>query len=202
MNVLLLSGGIESTCLAYQLRPNVCLTIDYGQQQAPGEIRASRNVATFLALPHHILEVNVRALGSGQMAGKAQIAEACIPEFWPYRNQLLVTLAAMKYVGVPQLQVIIGSTKNDFSHVDGRREFVECFSKALAMQEGGVTLLAPAIEFESIDLVRASKVHPDVLDMTFSCFRAEYPCGRCRGCLKNEELRARYYSEQPTCELD
>src|ERR1043166_7150203 len=83
MRVLLLSGGIESTCLAYMERPNFCLTVDYGQRQALGEIRASQEVATFLSIPHDVIAVDISAFGSGQMAGKPEIAAAKVPELWP-----------------------------------------------------------------------------------------------------------------------
>lgn len=201
MNLLLLSGGIESTCLAFRLKPNLCLTIDNGQRQAKGEIRASRNISEHLSIPLEILEIDVGELGSGQMAGKPAVSAATIPELWPYRNQLLVTLAAMKYAGTSLRSIIIGSTKTDSNHADGRAEFVDLLCQTLAMQEGGVGVIAPGIHLESIDLLRDSKINPDILDMTFSCFQSEYPCGRCRGCLKNEVLRSAYYAEFPTCQL-
>lgn len=69
----------------------------------------------------------------------------------------------------------------------------------LHMQEGGLRLLAPAIELESLDLIRASKINVDILDLTFSCFRSSYSCGQCRGCIKNESLRTAYFEENPTC---
>lgn len=199
MNILLFSGGIESTCLAYVHKPDRCLTIDYGQRQAAGEIRASQNIADHLGLSHEVMSVDVAALGSGQMARKETIKAAAIPELWPFRNQLLITLAAMRFIGDEDVHIMIGSTKSDATHVDGTPEFVEAMGKTLVMQEGNVRLTAPAVDVESIALLRASNIDPDILDMTFSCFQAEYPCGRCRGCLKNESLRAMYYAERPTC---
>jgi 7-cyano-7-deazaguanine synthase len=199
MNVLLFSGGIESTCLAYMHKPHKCLTVDYGQRQAAGEVRASQNIAAHFDLSHEIIRVDVASLGSGQMAGKKTIEGAAVPELWPFRNQLLITLAAMRFAGDADVRIMIGSTKSDAAHVDGTPAFVEAMGKALFMQEGNVELVAPAIDIESIALLRTSNIDPDFLDMTFSCFQSEYPCGRCRGCLKNESLRAMYYAERPTC---
>jgi len=99
MKTLLLSGGIESTCLAKMWKPDVCLTINYGQIPAAGEIRAATNVAKLFSIRHEVLTIDVASLGSGQMAGKPKIRQAAIPELWPFRNQLLITLAAMKFVG-------------------------------------------------------------------------------------------------------
>lgn len=199
MNVLLFSAGIESTCLAYMLRPDACLTINYGQISAQGEIRAAKNIARHFALSHEVLTIDASILGTGQMAGKPTIEEATIPELWPFRNQFLITLAAMKFVGALDVEIIIGSVKNDSSHKDGTAEFMSLINNTLNMQEGGVKLSAPAIHLDSIELMRKSNIDVDVLDMTFSCFQAEYPCGQCRGCWKNEALRVQYFNERPSC---
>lgn len=198
MNVLLLSGGIESTCLAHMLRPDICLTIDYGQISARGEIRAAQNIARHYSLAHEVLTIDASALGTGQMAAKPTIKEAAIPELWPFRNQFLITLAAMKFVGHGNLKIAIGSAIGDSSHKNGTKAFITAMHAVLVMQEGSIELIAPAIELESLDLLRLAKIDTDVLDMTFSCFVAEYPCGRCRGCLKHEILRATYYEQNPT----
>lgn len=199
MNILLLSGGIESTCLAYMRKPDVCLTINYGQISAQGEIRAAKNVAEYCSLPHEILTIDALAIGSGQMAGKPVITQAAIPELWPFRNQFLITLAAMKFVERSNVTIAIGAVKGDSSHKDGTKEFIAAMRATLIMQEGNVDLIAPAIDLESLELMRKSNIDTDVLDLTFSCFEAEYPCGRCRGCVKNEYLRATYYEQRPTC---
>ncbi|MES1179799.1 MAG: 7-cyano-7-deazaguanine synthase, partial [Hyphomicrobium sp.] len=173
--------------------------IDYGQIVAGAEIRAARNIASYLTLRHEILTADLSQLGTGQLAGKGTIREASIPELWPFRNQMLITLAAMKFICTPNLRIIIGTAKGDASHKDGTLEFVEAMNAILQMQEGGATLIAPAINQESIDLLLSSKIDVDILDMKFSCFQADYPCGQCRGCLKNESLRAEYFERRPSC---
>jgi 7-cyano-7-deazaguanine synthase len=183
-------------------RPDVCLTIDYGQKQSTGEIRAATNISEFLELNHQIMTVDLSRLGSGQMVGKPAIKSALIPEFWPFRNQLLITLCAMKFADEDNVKIILGSTKSDSSHVDGTYEFVSRLRELLLIQEGRIDLIAPAIHTSSLDFVQESQISPDLLDMTFSCFEANYPCGRCRGCLKNEDLRSLYYTMKPTCSLD
>lgn len=42
---LLLSGGMDSVSIAWWLRPDVALTIDYGQKPAEAEIDAAGQVA-------------------------------------------------------------------------------------------------------------------------------------------------------------
>jgi 7-cyano-7-deazaguanine synthase len=60
-------------------RPDVCLTIDYGQKQSTGEIRAATNISEFLELNHQIMTVDLSRLGSGQMVGKPAIKSASDP---------------------------------------------------------------------------------------------------------------------------
>jgi 7-cyano-7-deazaguanine synthase len=199
MEVLLFSGGIESTCLAFMRRPKICLTIDYGQIVAASEISAAKNISAHFGLFHQILSVDLSDLGSGQLAGLSAIPQAAIPELWPYRNQMLITLAAMKYAGNEHLEITIGTVKSDAAHQDGTHQFIQEMNSVLTMQEGSATLIAPAVHSESIELLLKSNIDVDVLDMTFSCFKAPYPCGRCRGCVKNEHLRATYFDHRPSC---
>ncbi len=65
MHFLLFSGGIDSTALAAWLRPNVLVTVDYGQRVADAEVRAATEIATRLGLRHELIRVDAGALGVG-----------------------------------------------------------------------------------------------------------------------------------------
>ena len=97
---LLLSGGMDSIAIAYWHRPDIAMTIDYGHRPARGEIRASQAVAEVLGIEHHIITADLSALGSGDMASSAALNMAPVSEWWPFRNQMLVTLAAMKCIAL------------------------------------------------------------------------------------------------------
>jgi len=92
---VLLSGGMDSVSVAYMRRPPVAITIDYGQLAAAGEVRAAAAVAEALGMRHEVVEVDLRPLGSGDMVGRTPLSVAPVTEWWPFRNQMLVTLAAM-----------------------------------------------------------------------------------------------------------
>lgn len=47
---ILLSGGMDSIALAYWLRPEVAITLDYGQKAAEAEIAAAARVAQLLRI--------------------------------------------------------------------------------------------------------------------------------------------------------
>lgn len=184
---LLLSGGMDSTAIAYWCRPDLAITIDYGHRSAPGEIRAAMAVADVLEIEHHLMRADLRSLGSGDMAGTAALQIAPVSEWWPFRNQMLVTLAAMKGVSLGVQRLLIGTLKTDEKHADGRPDFVAALDTLLRLQEGEMRLEAPAIGFTSVELVRKSGVPMEVLAWAHSCHVSEYACGLCRGCRKHYE---------------
>lgn len=184
---LLLSGGMDSTCLAFWRRPDLAITIDYGHKAAEGEIRAATAVCKSLAIKHRMIRCDLSTLGSGDLAGKPADPNAPASEWWPYRNQMLVTLAAMECIkhGISVLE--IGALRTDGFHVDGRREFIDALSSLLSMQEGGLRLEAPAANYSAEELVQASGIPMEILAWSHSCHVSDYACGYCRGCHKHFE---------------
>lgn len=178
---------MDSIAIAYWLRPEVAITIDYGQKPAPGEIRAALAVCETLGIEHHLIAADLSALGSGDMAGQAPLGVAPVPEWWPFRNQMLVTLAGMKAVTLDVDTLLIGCLITDGQHADGRAGFIEAMDQLLQIQEGELRLSAPAIGLTAAELVRESSVPMDVLAWAHSCHVSEYSCGVCRGCHKHYE---------------
>lgn len=138
MKALLFSGGIDSTALAAWQRPDVLVTIDYGQRVATAEIRAATEIARRLALRHEVIRVDAAALGLGLLAGQPASDLGAAPEWWPYRNQLLITLAAMRLVSEGLSEIFVGTVIGDDIHADGKPEFIAAIDRLLALQEGAV----------------------------------------------------------------
>lgn len=181
---LLLSGGMDSTCLAWWKRPESAITIDYGQLAASAEIAAAAQICAELSIEHHVTRVDCRALGSGDMAGCSPDVLAPASDWWPYRNQLLITLAAMTAVSKGVSRLLLGTVRSDNGHQDGTADFVRAISTALAMQEGGIIVDAPAIDMTTVELARRASVPPSLLSWAHSCHRSDVACGDCRGCNK------------------
>ena len=184
-SVLLMSGGIDSTCLAFWLRPALCITVDYGQRAAKAEIAASENVCSALGLNQRSIKVDISALGSGNMVGDADSPHSPNTEFWPFRNQFLVTLAAMIAIQQRHLTVLIGSVSSDTRHADGKSAFRSAFNELLAQQEGSIRVEAPAGDMTTRELITASDIPMDVLGWAHSCHTGNLACGRCPGCNKH-----------------
>ena len=182
---ILLSGGIGSIALAYWKRPRFAFTVDYGQVCAPAEIRASRAACKAIGVEHCVISSNCAASGSGDLANAAPLDMAPMPEWWPFRNQLLVTLAGMSALSLGVTDLILGSVASDSIHADGTVEFYSNLDRLMSMQEGHLRISAPAIEFTSAELVRKSGVPMETLCWAHSCHRSVWACGVCRGCNKH-----------------
>lgn len=195
-SLLLLSGGHDSVALAAWLRPAACVTINYGQRPVEGEFRAAAAVAGALGLPWHSFAVDLTPVGSGLLHGDGKPAETGLvdppsPEWWPYRNQLLVSLAAAWALPRGFSEIVVGSVSRDGErHIDGTLEFYKRLDELIAYQEGGIRVVAPGIEMTTVDLIKVSGVADSVLGYAHSCHIAAYPCGTCPGCLKHEDVLA------------
>jgi len=187
-SLLLLSGGIDSICLAARYRPEVNLTVDYGQRAAQAEIKSAEQVCQSLGLRHIVLNVSIGALGSGQMAGQTTSPVSQHAEFWPFRNQFLVTLAGMLALREQCTQILIGSVLTDQRHADGCADFRELLHQLLRLQEGGLALIAPAAAMTSEELIDSSGVPLDLLSWAHSCHTGNLACGQCPGCNKHSQV--------------
>jgi 7-cyano-7-deazaguanine synthase len=113
------------------------------------------------------------------------LAVAPVPEWWPYRNQLLVSFAAARLLPRGVDTLLLGTVASDRQHADGSPQFVTALSQLMALQEGGMRVEAPAIEMTAAELVRSSGVPIEVLAWAHSCHVGDLACGRCRGCSKH-----------------
>ncbi len=184
-DALLLSGGIDSIALAFWRRPSVAVTIDYGQVPAQAETQAASAVCRDLAIEHVCVRADCSAVGSGDLVGGPPLAAAPVPEWWPYRNQLLVTIAAAALAPRGVATLALGIVATDRAHADGTPEFVEALSRLMQLQEGGLRVEAPAASLTSEQLVRLSGVPKEILAWAHSCHAANFACGWCRGCVKH-----------------
>jgi len=90
------------------------------------------------------------------MAGGKADAHAPASDWWPYRNQMLVALAAMKAISFGVNKLYSGTAKSDGSHRDGTPEFITAIYQLMVMPEGEMTVKAPAIDLSTTELVRAA----------------------------------------------
>lgn len=186
--LLLMSGGVDSTAIAAWLKPDVCLTLNYGQNAANAEIGASKAICDRLNINHSVLEIDCRSLGAGEMSGSDPIDGSPVPEWWPFRNQLLLTLAAAYSAKIGVTKIIIGSVSSDSIHADGTENFYNLANQLLEYQELNMQVEAPAINLTSLELINVSAIPKELIILTHSCHRGSVPCSQCRGCKKRYDI--------------
>lgn len=191
---LLLSGGMDSVAIAYWKRPRYGITIHYGQKPVEGEIRAASVVCEALDIEHVVIHADISALGSGDLAGLPPTNNAPATEWWPYRNQFLMTVAAMKCLSLGASELMIGALRTDGFHADGTAEFIKGMNELFSLQEGDLEVTAPAINLSAVELVQKSQVPHNVLAWSHSCHVASHACGNCRGCRKHFETMQAWLS--------
>lgn len=188
---------MDSIAIAWWKRPQLAITIDYGQRAADAEKLAAAQVCAELGIRNEVVTVDCRSLGSGDMSDAPPDAAAKTSDWWPYRNQLLITLACMRTIARGVKTLYIGTVRSDGeSHLDGTEEFVGKVDDLISYQEGGQRVIAPAINLSTAELVRAAGVPASLLAWSHSCHKADIACGDCRGCNKYlstyEELGPEY----------
>lgn len=195
MNALLLSGGMDSIALAFWKRPEIAFTVNYGQRAAEAEVAAARQVSGELGIQHEVIHIDCTPIGSGDMAGNNALTIAPVPEWWPFRNQLLITFAAARGLALGVTEIMTGSVSSDGSHADGRPGFYQTIDALTAFQEGGIRVTAPALEIMTAELIRRSNVPREVLAWAHSCHTGNLACGHCRGCVKHYQVTKEVYGD-------
>jgi 7-cyano-7-deazaguanine synthase len=194
-SALLLSGGMDSIALLWLERPELAITINYGQRAAPTEIQASAAACSASGTKHVCVHADCSSIGSGDMAGGEPLPHAPARDWWPYRNQLLATLAGPSALAYGCAELLFGTVVGDASHADGTPEFYTRLSALMQLQEGGIRVRAPAAELSTAELIRKSGVPREVLSWAHSCHVSSLACGHCRGCIKHYEVTGELYGE-------
>lgn len=181
---ILLSGGLDSIALMYLEKPSIAITIDYGQKCSKAELNASVKVCKILNIKHIKINIDCSKIGSGDLFNNRPLNIGKSEEWWPFRNQLIITIAAIKAITLGVQELLIGTVKSDDQYRDGTSEFFSRVNDLISYQEGGIKISAPAINLSSIDLIKKSKIPNDILYWAHSCNKNNVPCGLCDSCLK------------------
>ena len=86
---ILLSGGIDSCCVAFWKKPELAIHISYGQRSELAELRASKAIASELGIHIEHISIDCSSLGSGDLSKRKRLPIAPVSEWWPFRNQFL-----------------------------------------------------------------------------------------------------------------
>jgi 7-cyano-7-deazaguanine synthase len=204
--VVLASGGLDSTTLAYRLRAMGAkarlLSFDYGQRHAR-ELECASQVASGLGVPHDVADL--RSVG-GLLRGSAltdpsvpvpdghYAAESMRATVVPNRNAVMLDIAVAVAIANGCDAVAFGAHGGDHAiYPDCRPEFVTAFtaSAMLANQgflPGGFQVVAPFLGFDKAEVVRTGHQLGVPFAATWSCYRGgTVHCGTCGTCTERRE---------------
>ncbi|PZG39903.1 7-cyano-7-deazaguanine synthase QueC [Spongiactinospora gelatinilytica] len=200
--VVLASGGLDSTVLAYHLRDKGrrirMISFDYGQRHRR-ELQAAALVGTALRVTHDVVDLSVlgRLLGGSALTDDS----VAVPDghytdssmqatIVPNRNAILTAIA----VGIASAhgcgQVALGVHAGDHPvYPDCRPDFVELADRiAQAATANTVRVMAPFVTWSKGEIVGHGAALGVPYDLTWSCYRGELlHCGRCGTCVERRE---------------
>lgn len=187
---ILLSGGMDSIALAYWKLPHLAVTIDYGQLSAKSEIKAASAFCQLMRIEHKVIRIDCSSIGAGEMLNALPLDISPAPEWWPFRNQMLITFACMGLIAQNISELWLGTVSTDTLYLDGTEEFYSNIDRVVSAQEGNIHIKAPAIKMRTAELVKRSQIPLSILALAHSCHTGNLACGKCRGCEKHRMVMA------------
>ncbi len=206
--VVLLSGGLDSTTLAYLLDAYgfqlYALSFRYGQRHER-ELAAARAVAQRLnVVEHRLVTVDLAQWGGSSLVGAGDIPSGetrGIPSTYvPVRNLVFLSIAHAYAEAIEADAVAIAVSQVDYSgYPDCRGEFLAAYQQAADLAsrrfvETGrrIPVLAPFLDVPKSGIVRLGLRLGVDYSLTWSCYRGgKRPCQQCDSC----RLRAQAFAE-------
>lgn len=195
--ILLLSGGLDSTVLAYHLAAEGkqlhCLSYRYGQRASDLEIGSARRTARKIHGSLTAATFSTNALGGSSLTDHAaDLPEspttdvaATQPVVVPARNLLLIASAVSIAVATRVPHVYVGFTQSDeAAFPDCSSRFLQSVGSPLSIVAPGVSIIAPFSLWSKAEVVaRGAELGVPWVDC-YSCYAGKtIQCGRCGACL-------------------
>lgn len=203
--ILLLSGGVDSTCLLWALLngpahhlPVRCLSVNYGQRHLK-EIDAARKIARAAKVEYFAADLSsVQYLlkGSSQTSDEVAVPKGHYTEesmkatVVPNRNMILLSLATAWAVSTQSGHVAYAAHSGDHSiYPDCRPEFANVMELAMCLCDSHkVKMLRPFIDKSKAQLVAIGAQFGAPFHLTWSCYEGkERHCGECGTCVERKE---------------
>lgn len=201
--LVILSGGMDSTVLAYHIKSTPshelkgCVSVNYGQRHAK-ELECAAKTCSRLQVPHYLVDMRAVQLGLGASAltGGGAVPEGHYAEasmkatVVPNRNMILIALAAGVAITHKCAALAYGAHAGDHAiYPDCRPEFADAVNRALALCDyNPPELIRPFIRDTKAEIVRLGFDLGVHFEETWTCYNGEErPCGRCGTCVERLE---------------
>lgn len=197
--VVLLSGGIDSAVTAWITKQECeelhAITLRYGQRHDK-EISCALQLGQIIEVEwHRVLDLPLDRIGGSALVGNGDIPTEeveGIPSTWvPQRNSIFLAIAFGWAEVIGASRVYIGVNSVDYSgYPDCRPEFITQINLALNLaskqfveRTGGITIMAPIINFSKKEIVELGLKLGVPFERTWSCYEGvELACGICPSC--------------------
>lgn len=202
--VIILSGGMDSTTLAYDIVKSgkyedvFAVSFNYGQTHSK-ELECAKVTAYKLGLRcHHVVDLSdLGNLLHSALTGSCEVPEGDYDDsnqkltVVPNRNMIMLSIAAGYAMSIGATDLYYGAHANDFAiYPDCRPEFVEKMNDVLKVAHyTPVRLHVPYQYFGKANIAAKGKQLGVPYEDTWTCYKGgEKPCGKCGSC--NERLMA------------
>lgn len=199
--VVILSGGMDSTTLLYDVKnqgfETFAISFVYGQKHSK-EVEFAKKTCSVLSIPHKVVDISF----FGQLAPSALTTSGWeIPEGYytdssmkqtvvPNRNMVLISISAAYAISLGAKKLFYGAHAGDHPiYPDCRKEFVEAMKKALYLADYiGLELEAPYVDMKKEDILKRGLELGVDYSLTWSCYKGgEKACGKCGTCTERIE---------------
>ena len=207
--VCLLSGGMDSTTLAYLARDIeydlFALHFNYGQRTENKERSTARTIAGLLKA-EEFLEIDISYLsliGASSLTdhtmqvGRFADSRAGIPNTYvPFRNANLLSIATSFAEARGADAIFIGVQSFDYSgYPDCRPVFIDAFQTAIDLgtrDDTSIKLMAPFLSMTKKEIILTGLKLGVPYEHTWSCYQnEEKACGECGAChFRRDAFRA------------
>ncbi|WP_292728826.1 7-cyano-7-deazaguanine synthase QueC [Methanoculleus sp.] len=198
--VCLLSGGMDSTTLAYVAKDMgyeiVALHFTYGQRTEEKERSCARAVARMLDAEDFV-EISLdhfKQIGASSLTDESIPVEEYAGEeegvpstYVPFRNANLLAIATSLAEARRAEAIFIGVQTGDYpGYPDCRPEFIEAFQRAVDLGTAAdprITLMTPFVRMTKVDIIRKGLLLGVPYEQTWSCYQNNgRACGVCSSC--------------------
>lgn len=196
-NLVLYSGGLDSTVLLYSLlkKDPVCLSFHYGSRHNQRESEAAAAICKMLGIERIVYKmdpwVTQNALTGDVPMPHGHYTDAIMQQtVVPLRNAIMLSIAA----GIVESRG--GGTIYAAMHAGDRLIYPDCrpqFIHAMNIVAhigcvNQVTISAPFIDIDKKDIVALGRKLNVPFDKTWTCYEGgETSCGKCGSCVERKE---------------
>jgi 7-cyano-7-deazaguanine synthase len=215
--VAVVSGGLDSTTMAYRLRADgdelLAISFDYGQRHRK-ELTFAERVATDLNAPWTLIDLHAAGVTSFLTGSALTDSSVAVPDghyadesmqatVVPNRNAIMLSIACALAITENASAVAFGAHAGDhFIYPDCRPGFVSAFEAMVNLAVEGLgelQILAPLLSMTKTGIVRLGDELGVPFERTWSCYKGgELHCGTCGTCHERREAFAQANVSDPT----